>query len=45
MSKIQSDEAKQIELDQYKTDEEILNEILAIFQVSRKTLNFNYNQI
>jgi hypothetical protein len=38
MSKIQNDETKQIELDQYKTDEEILNEILDKFQEYEEAL-------
>jgi hypothetical protein len=38
MAKIQDDESKQIELDQYKTDEEILNEILDKFQEYEEAL-------
>jgi hypothetical protein len=38
MNKFQTDEAKQIELDQYKTDEEILNEILDKFQEYEEAL-------
>jgi len=38
MTKIQNDETKQIELDQYKTDQEILNEILDKFQEYEEAL-------
>lgn len=38
MSTIKNDEARQIELDQYKTDEEILNEILDRFQEYEEAL-------
>lgn len=39
MAKIENDEAKQIELDQYKTDQEILNEILDKFQEYEEALD------